>query len=407
MLRALWLVIGVAFGLPAAAVSSTDFERFGNRVRSLEASSFPQEQRNELGVIEFNFAQDRYELHFFPVPTFRQMLDIPADSGCLENRYFRIVEFKVVSFNARPRELSDVCLPLTDFDGRNVLYHLMKAARFFENLHEFQGPIARRQIIVRVRADRAWSRPDHVGLREEYNNAYYFPADAGGRWKEELWFYLSKPTIRWKGALAQVALFTLPKPGLKLGLLPFFLTRNRDSGVDSAKVPSVIYHEAFHWAADQLGLVPASAFGRPIADAFCNYFSASILGKGIVGGLDAFMDPKRTRRIDRLRPLRSAAHNSVRNLAKERNAHLRSPFVPSVMWSLRTKLGTAPMDAIAWEALAELSGNYSFRALPKAIRDATAKTMDSKTVLEHVETVLARSDVARSFDYLDSLYSSD
>ena len=407
MLTLSCLVIVVAFGVPASAVSSTDFERFGNRVRSLEAGTFPPEEPNDLGVIEFNFAQDRYELHFLPIPTFRQLLDIPPDSSCLENRYFRIVEFKVVSFNARPRELLDACLPLTDFDGRNVLYHLMKAARFFENLHDFQAPISQRQIIVRVRADRAWSRPDHVGLREEFNNAYYLPADAEGRWNEELWFYRSRPTIHWKGVLAQVAPFILPKPGLKLGLLPFFVARNGDSGVDSAKVPSVIYHEAFHWAADQLGLVPASPFGTPLADAFCDYFSASILGKGIVGGLNAFMDPKRSKRIDRLRPLRSAAHNLVRNLAKERNAHLRSPFVPSVMWSLRTKLGTAQMDAIAWQALVELRGNYTFRALPKALQDATAKTADNKTVLEHVETVLARRDVTRSFDYLDSLYSSD
>jgi hypothetical protein len=404
--RIIALSLVVVLSVAASGAASTDFERFGNRVRLLEARTLQQE-RNDVGVIEFNFMENRYELRFFSIPAFRQAVGIPPDSDCLENRYFRIVEFRVVSFNSRPRELSDDCLRLTDFDGTNVLYHLMKAARFFEKLHGFQGPISQRQIIVRVRANHAWSRPDHVGLREEYNNAYYFPADADGRWNEELWFYRSKRTINWKGILAQIALFAIPKPGPKLALLPVFMSRNKDSGIDSAKVPSVIYHEAFHWAADQLRLLPAIAFGRPVADAFCNYFSASILGRGIVGGLDAFMDPKRTKRIDRLRPLRGGAHHSVRDLAKERSAHLRSPFVPSVMWSLRTKLGTAQVDAIVWQTLTELRGNYSFRVFPKAIRDAARKSVGDTRLVEHIETVLARSEVAKSFDYLDSLYSSD
>src|SRR5207244_4267859 len=166
-------------------------------------------------------------------------------------------------------------------------------------------------------------------------------------------------------------------------LFPWFIQRNKDIGIDAAKVPSVIYHEAFHWAADQLGVLPATAFGRPIADAFCNYFAASILGKGVVGGLDSFIDSHRTQRIDQVQFLADNANGRVRNRAKE--THSRSSFVPSVFWSLRTKVGASFIDKTVWQTLLELRQDRRFGMLTLATRQAAARTIDDQNALKIID----------------------
>ncbi len=249
---------------------------------------------------------------------------------------------------------------------------------------------------------------DHAGLRQEYNNAYYFPADLEGRWKEEMWFYRPRQSIHWKRAVVQTALSILPKPGPQLAFVfPLAIHRNKDRGLDSGKVPSVIYHEACHWALDRPGLLPASAFGNPIADAFCNYFAASILGKGIIGGLNAFMEPRRTRRIDRLSLVNGGdIRGSAKIPERQINPHLRSPFVASLFWSLRSQIGIAQTDALAWATLVELQGRASFRAMPEAIRAAAARKL-ALPAQRQIDMTLSRPEIERSFENLGILYPPD
>ena len=59
-----------------------------------------------------------------------------------------------------------------------------------------------------------------------------------------------------------------------LGLLTHY-----NGGIDGAKIPSVIYHEAFHWASDADGYFPMASEGNPVAEDYANYFGSSILNR--------------------------------------------------------------------------------------------------------------------------------
>jgi hypothetical protein len=389
---------------PSYSLASTDWNDFRNLVDQAV-------EENKIGVIEYEVSTDQYSIRAFSESAFKKIVEIPETSNCLENSSFKVVRFDPVLLNSGARELRNDCLPIADFDGRNVLYHLMKAKHFFEGLPRAKELLsARKQIIVRVNADRKWSRPDHYGLATEYNNAYYFPADIDGRWNQELWFYKPKRTVMTKRILVETVLSLLPKPALynsaaALIALPLLIESNTDIGLDSAKDPSVIYHEAFHWASDDPELFKASAFGRPIGESFSNYFAASILGKPVVGGLRSFVDRKRSRNIGKLRMVGSRnvkrAQKNALSQAREINVHLRSPFGAAVFWEIRKQLGRERTDAIIWQAIRVLGPNGRFSAIPGAI----LQLLDpNEKGAAGVRKLIESPEIRKSFENLDLIY---
>src|SRR5688500_1136553 len=68
--------------------------------------------------------RDGYALLSLPRSDMEARLPLTTP-GVLENPHFNVVEGK-----------NDEPLPLEDFDGRNVLYHLMEARAFFKGLAE-------------------------------------------------------------------------------------------------------------------------------------------------------------------------------------------------------------------------------------------------------------------------------
>lgn len=392
------ILLGLGLGLGGMAQASTDYEAF--RALVLERG------RSAPSVIEYNARLDRYELHGFTPESFRRATEMAPDSACLENRHFKLVEFKPLDESDRPRGLAGECLGIEDFDGRNALFHLTKAAQFFERL---AGPDSRKrlqQIMVRVRADRMWSRPDHFGLRGEFNNAHYFPADAQGRWGAEIWFLKPRASMRWQGLLRDAGWAAGPHTLVALPfVLPLALERNTDIGMDSVKVPSIIYHEACHWFAEVAGALPASAFSQPLGDAFADYFAASLHGAPRVGSLESFIDSRYAKNLARVRLVTDRrARGSARAASNEFFAHEGSPLVPSLLWSIRAVLGGERTDRLAWRTLLELGESPKFVDFRGALLDALSGEATPQEY-ESIREELARPEITRSLENLDYLNS--
>src|SRR5579885_3631469 len=107
-------------------------------------------------------------------------LGVPKGAKTLENDAFKVVENQ-----------SETALPITDFDGRNVLYHLMEARAYYMGLAQKTGVPSQafsRKITVRVRVDvqpnpfLKFSKVPHA------NDSGYMPF-AGA---PELWFFVRK-----------------------------------------------------------------------------------------------------------------------------------------------------------------------------------------------------------------------
>jgi hypothetical protein len=97
-------------------------------------------------------------------------LDDPAK---LENAYFKIVEAE-----------GNDALPVGDFDGDNVLYHMMRARAYYAKLAQASGfpdaaldPATARKITVRVRMQNDYNVVLHFAAQPDYDNSRYIPAE--------------------------------------------------------------------------------------------------------------------------------------------------------------------------------------------------------------------------------------
>jgi hypothetical protein len=116
---------------------------------------------------------DGYGLLVVPPADFAQQLHLD-DPTKLENPYFKIVEAE-----------SSEPLSFSDFDGDNVLYHLMKGRAYYAALAKNGGfedavfdSVVPRKLIVRVRMKNASNPATHFSASADYDNSYYVPAQA-------------------------------------------------------------------------------------------------------------------------------------------------------------------------------------------------------------------------------------
>src|SRR6185295_390689 len=130
---------------------------------------------------------DGYALLTLPEEEMVKKLEL-TDPAHLENAWFRVVEAE-----------TDEPLPLTDFDGRNVLYHLMEARAYYKGLADSTGvpsPALDRKVVVRVRmthGPNAAGGASHFTKVPHSDDSGYMPFLGG---TEEIWFFVRKATLR-------------------------------------------------------------------------------------------------------------------------------------------------------------------------------------------------------------------
>ncbi|MCC6277364.1 MAG: hypothetical protein IT289_05565 [Oligoflexia bacterium] len=302
-----------------------------------------------------------------------------SENSKLENRFFRIVE-----------ATGDEALPLSDFDGRNVLYHFMRARLFFQGLEATNHALSK-SMTIRIRMAHAYNPVTHFSSRNSYNNARHIPEAIDGQWGPETWFHLPKPSVNWPRSILNTILFSLTVPGIGLTLLPANVISNSNGGLDAAKIPSVIYHEAFHWASDRGDLFPESQVYHWIPEDYANYFGAAMIDAPLRAESEAYAAPHFRKNFDRLKGRSGQASKMI-----ESGAYNDTSFVPSLFWQIRKILNAQlqippnaftltsfPIvvrlgDQLIWNSIKYLGNNkHSAReALPSDIEPALLKAMD-------------------------------
>ena len=119
-------------------------------------------------------ADDGYGILSMSYDDFAQQVQlIDPSKRVLENPYFRIVEGE-----------SNETLRVGDFDGDNVLYHLMHARAYYAKLAQASGypdaaldPATAQQIIIRVRMQNDYNLMLHFSATPDYDNSRYIPAE--------------------------------------------------------------------------------------------------------------------------------------------------------------------------------------------------------------------------------------
>ena len=284
----------------------------------------------------------------------------------LETPVFKLVE------NA-----SDEALPIDDFDGANVLVHLLEARQRYQILGDTTGlrsPVLDRKTVVRVRVDAAYNLATHFAQQHTYNDDRYIPGHRSGRWGQEIWFHARKTvfnTHRLHELAQSAGLSGFAHDWLGLGvLLPLQLYQRTDTGMDGAKIPSAIYHEAFHWATDAEGFFPMAAEGNPVAEDYARYFSSSLQGRASSEDVGEFTSRLYRRDYSKIRPIRNT----------EPTNYNASAFGPSVFWQIRRSLGAERADRLLWSSMRYLHGDFRETEVPVAVLAAARQDQELTSV---------------------------
>ncbi|HUP55863.1 MAG TPA: hypothetical protein VM598_00310, partial [Bdellovibrionota bacterium] len=329
---------------------------------------------------------DGYALLSMPLADLEARLELTR-TGVLENAFFKVVENKGTE-----------ALPVSDFDGRNVLYHLMQSRAYFKSLADRTGvaaPQLDQKITVRVRV--TWE-PNPILIfsqKPKFNDSGYRPFRTGREiWMQardshfkrfDLYSYLT-------GAGFAIISGTWWSLGLDTVTQAY---RNYDAGLDGAKIPTVVWHEAFHWAADSAALYPVVWSHQPTGEDLANYFASSQGDRPAVAELGEFASRFYRRDYRKLRPIknfRASAYNSM-------------AFVPSLLWEFRRWLGKERADALVWRAIPLLQGSVLESDLAAALA-ASARADTSLSVAEKAKVVAALEKNLRSFHILDQVFGN-
>ena len=355
----------------------------------------------EMSVIRYNKDKDRFDLVIFSKEELKALLGLKDDT--LENNSFKIVEGGGPSVLLPPDPVTGLsaqkpveqvqkefaaerALPITDFDGRNVLYHLMVARDYYTSF-DSANPAVQRKTKVRVRVPTDYNVVSHAAQAPRCNNSRYIYADYKDRWDGEIWFHVpnkvedSQETTILKTALERLHVSYGPTTeypnGQVLGVelsIPIgapFVDHWQDIGMDLAKVPSVIYHEAFHWASDDpnydVGTDKTTSTdgypftgvteGNPLAEDFANYFGTVLNGKPQIAELQAYVEPTRMRDFSGVEPIDQTALKPIKDAAVNGRSKMAVPynytnFIPQLLWGLRKSAPDAQkFDQVAWRVM--------------------------------------------------------
>jgi hypothetical protein len=314
----------------------------------------------------------------------------------LNHPYFKVVAFEVQGEETEinPKNgltvvtkrgfLKETPVSIFDPDGTTVLYHLLRAHRFFQALDP-NNPQLQKQHTIRLRAHRRYSEDHHFGLAPLANTSWTIPADPKGRWDTEVWLYKPEAIKRKKtkkqilssvlGSLAG-ALLSGPE---SLLTLPLNLIPERIPPLHSAHMPTVIAHEFTHLAMDHRDYLPISEFGfdNPLSEDIANYFGSVIIGTPKMFGNIAAGDRRYIKRFSKIRRVKKA---------KEGWHYNWSDFVPSLLWHFRTVLEENPIPN---ESLPTITDFVVWRWI-RLINNLTRPTDIPRTFIEALDAF--RSD---------------
>lgn len=276
----------------------------------------------------------------------------------LDSQVFRVV-----------RGETDETLPISDFAGRNVLYHLIKARKYFQSL-DANNECLNKPIIVRVGVDRRYNVITKYSEEPSYNNARFIPDHYDGKWSNEMWFHPRKQKTKWKKIGMSIGLSAALEPHLLPLAIPLAIIQNHSGGFDSSLIPSIIYHEAFHWATNSEHLLKTYATRNPLAEDLANYFGSSIWDKPEMACLPGLSNTcikfKRIKKVRSHLPAKSLYH----------------PFLPALLWTLGKKLGKKAIDHLAWELIKKMNNKDSYLEFYHLLADALAPYPEELQLLQ-------------------------
>ena len=291
----------------------------------------------------FRNSEETYQVRLFEPSEFAALLKLERPQE-LENEHFAVVE-----------NSGEEVLPVDDFDGANVLFHLMRARAYFLQLANGRGdenPALDRKIVVRVRVNHAYNLATHFAEIEDYNNARYIPRHFAGQWERELWFHERKALLQkmnWFGLTTVAGHSIISQDWMSAALLtPLQLMERFNAGLDGAKTPDVIYHEAFHWATDADGHFPMTSEGHPVAEDYANYFASSLNGRPMLAEIEEFTSRFYKRSFRKIKAIKDTSDLKY-------NA---TTFVPALFWEIRRILGQARADQLIWNSMRWLRGSF-------------------------------------------------
>jgi len=322
-MKKFFLKILIVICVPVVAHCQSDF------------SELLEQYKSQLSVVYYEPDQNEYQVRVYPESYFTQKLGTAEfDAKKLENKYFKVVEgFK------------DEALPLSDLDGRNVFFHLNRAREYFYAIDP-ENPALNQKITVRVRVAQDYNVVTHYTDHAWFNDSRFVPANYRGKWQSEMWFHARKVKydyLKPLGDSISIAKFSAT-PLLGAFAYPILLDLYKDGGMDGAKIPSVIYHEAFHWATNHPSLLPTEPWSHPVSEDFANYFAISLSGQPSTGEMGEFSSRSRIRHYDRLRqvPLRRA---------KKVKYYNDFTLMPALMWQIRLAMGQEKADQLVWRVV--------------------------------------------------------
>jgi hypothetical protein len=362
------------------ASADSNFAGLREQVAQLETQACDPETLRP-SVIHYSPATEEYGILSSSKELYQKRVEIDGD--ILENDYFKVVAFDPYEVEGE-RRLKEEPLSLCDFDGRNVMYHLMRARNYFQKFDP-ESEALHRKITVRLRADRQYNFASRYGKRNFYNAAGYFPEHFDKGWGAEIWFFDRKTQLNWKPVLLKSALTMLPKPNpLALIAIPITIYSHWTFGADMAKIPAAIYNEAFHWATDAAHLLPANGFSNPVVEAYSNYFSAAISDNPRIADVESFIDRRWTQDISKVRRVKAPKKSTFsESRIRERFNYYRSPLIPALLWQIRMKIGANAADSLIWSSVSRLKDTTRPSDLPEVIL-ASTESQDLQTTLRAI-----------------------
>jgi hypothetical protein len=306
-----------------------------------------------------------YGLLLLPKDDFAIELGL-KNKALLENDFYKIVE----------NESSDA-LPVGDFDGDNVLYHLMKAHDYYLSLAIKTGaPTANfnHKITVRVRVDHDFNSVEHFSQKLWYDNSCYITNHPDNGYDSEIWFFVRKAVwnkLDWYSIAMNTGSAVMTKNYMNIGNILPDVVNKYSGGIDTAKLPNVIYHENFHWASDYPNVIPMPDSGNQVGEDYANYFGSSLGGKPTIAELKEFSGRNYTRHYQKVHAVKDPGDNAANPMA-----YNSQPFVPSLFWQFRDKLGQARGDELVYRSLKFIRGGIFETLIPAAILDAVHEQKD-------------------------------
>jgi len=329
-------------GIATQGTSATLHKSLKFQIRQLEkyTQRFAPDELTQ--VVVFDSVENKYFLKGYKLETFKGLQGMKSEF--LENSLFKVVEFDgEVQENGKHKPLGNKTLHYSDFDGRNVFFHLNAAIRFFRTLDPQNPAISaeRKAITVRVRAHLQHHGETHYNVNQKGGNqSGYFAKDPSGRWGDEIWFYKRQSSFKKFKFITSTLIPALFTPW-SLILTPLNYQQQHYSGYDTVKLPSVIYHEAFHYATDTEHLLKFSGTPQPVFEDLANYFAISILGAPRIAGLKAFSAKNAKRDFKKIQ--------KVKKQKKKLTSYNYSGFVPQILWQIRTLEGPQKTDQMVWQ----------------------------------------------------------